>query len=144
MKVFDLACEHEHKFEGWFASGDAYDQQHAQGLVQCPMCGSRAVARRPSAPRLNLSSKMQQAESGDSHSPERLQAVWIQLARHIVAHTEDVGERFADEARRIHNEESPARAIRGVATAEQTSELRAEGIEVLRFPMPISAKEPLQ
>lgn len=145
MKVFNLACEHEHAFEGWFASAEAYDSQLERGLVECPMCGSRKVERRPSAPRLNLSSASAEApKPGTPPTPERVQALWMKMARHIADHTEDVGERFAEEARRIHHEEAPVRGIRGVASREETAELQAEGIEVFSFPMPKLPKGPLQ
>jgi hypothetical protein len=150
MKVFNLRCDHDHAFEGWFASSQEFDRQHAQGLIECPMCSSKAVERLPSAPRLNLSNAAEPAKppvpASDSPAPtaEQLQAAWMKMARHIAANTEDVGDRFAEEARKIHYEESAARGIRGTASAEQAAELVAEGIEVFSFPMPKAAKEPLQ
>lgn len=151
MKVFNLACEHDHPFEGWFASAEDYDSQLANGLLECPMCGSRVIRKMPAAPRLNLSSSSQTAQppaagtpGGQSPTPAQLQALWLKMAHHIARHTEDVGEKFADEARRIHYREAPARGIRGVASPEQASELEDEGIEVFSFPMPKSLKEPLQ
>ena len=68
----------------------------------------------------------------------------LRLARQVIAATEDVGERFADEARRIHHDEAPARPIRGVTTPRQAAELAEEGIEVVALPLPLAAKEPLQ
>ncbi|TMH00761.1 MAG: DUF1178 family protein, partial [Betaproteobacteria bacterium] len=55
MKVLNLRCAHDHRFEGWFASDDDYQSQRERGLVECPLCGDAAVERLPSAPRLNLS-----------------------------------------------------------------------------------------
>jgi hypothetical protein len=163
MKVFNLACEHDHTFEGWFASADDYDTQLARGLLECPICSSRTVRKLLSAPRLNLSQASEPvvpraaAPSADaalppapaaSQSPNAeamaMQALIMKMARAIASNTEDVGERFADEARRIHYNEAPERGIRGVATAEQAAELADEGIEVMAFPMPASLKEPLQ
>jgi len=83
------------------------------------------------------------AGSGPMADP-KLQAAWLQLARHIVAHTEDVGPRFAQEARRIHYGESEERAIRGQATPQETAELLEEGVAVLPLLLPESAKETLQ
>lgn len=141
MKVFDLACATGHEFEGWFDSGEAFESQQARGLVECPMCGSASVTRRPSAPRLNLSAT-------ESVAPEQraraLQQVWREIARHIRDNTEDVGERFAEEARRIHYREAPARGIRGVATPDESVALAEEGIEVVALPMPVVAKDSLQ
>ena len=76
--------------------------------------------------------------------PVEAQQAWLHMVQHVLSNTEDVGERFADEARRIHYNEAPERGIRGVATAEQAAELADEGIEVMAFPMPASLKEPLQ
>ncbi|MCD6733358.1 MAG: DUF1178 family protein [Burkholderiaceae bacterium] len=160
MKVFDLACEHDHRFEGWFGSTQAFDEQLERGFVECPVCTSRTVRRMPSAPRLNLSSAPepqgqpgrdmeQKGEKGEAvaaamPTPQQLQALWMKMARHLAENTEDVGERFADEARRIHYNEAPERGIRGVATREQRAELEEEGIDVFSFPLPAAAKETLQ
>ncbi|GMV00966.1 MAG: DUF1178 family protein [Burkholderiaceae bacterium] len=154
MKVFDLACEHDHRFEGWFGSAQAFDEQLARGFVECPVCTSRAVHRMPSAPRLNLSAapEPKQPAPQPGHepvaaampTPQQLQALWMKMARHLAENTEDVGERFADEARRIHYNEAPERGIRGLATREQRAELEDEGIDVFAFPLPAAAKEPLQ
>jgi hypothetical protein len=142
MKVFNLACEHDHPFEGWFASAEDYDDQLDRGLLECPVCASRQVRKMLSAPRLNLSS----AESASSvaPTPEAAQAMMLRLARHLIKNTEDVGERFAEEARRIHYKEAPERGIRGQASAEEARELAQEGIDVLALPMPALLKEPLQ
>lgn len=154
MKVFNLACEHDHRFEGWFGSAEAYDEQAGRGFVECPVCASRSIRKLPSAPRLNLSSNQEPAHpaartdrgqvAAAMPTPQQLQAMWIKMARHLAESTEDVGERFAEEARRIHYREAPERGIRGVASAEQRAELEDEGIEVFTFPLPAAAKEPLQ
>lgn len=151
MKVFDLVCELDHRFEGWFASEQAFDEQGARNLIECPMCGSRKVTRTPSAPRLNLSSQAERrpvdtAQRADAMTPEQrqVQALWMKLARHVLDHTEDVGERFAEEARRIHYDEAPSRGIRGKATAEEAQALADEGIEVMNLPLPNLDKGPLQ
>jgi hypothetical protein len=150
MKVFNLSCELGHAFEGWFASSEDFDSQLGRGLVECPVCGAKSVRKMPTAPRLNLSSAS--SPDGAAHAQreggavtrEQVQALWLRLARHIAANTEDVGARFAEEARRIHHNEAPSRGIRGVATPEQARELDDEGIEVVAFPMPAGINEPLQ
>lgn len=146
MKVFNLACEHDHQFEGWFASAEDYDSQLARGLMECPMCGNKAVRKLLSAPRLNLTAAPVAVEKTAVSLPDaaQLQAMWVKMAQHIVQSTEDVGERFAEEARKIHYREAPSRGIRGVTTTEQASALEDEGIEVFSFPMPKALKEPLQ
>ena len=74
----------------------------------------------------------------------RLQAAWLKMVRHVMANTEDVGQRFAEEARKIHYGETEERGIRGQATREQTEALLEEGIGVLPLPIPKALKEPLQ
>ena len=146
MKVFNLACEHDHAFEGWFASAEDYDSQLARGLLECPTCASRTIRKMLSAPRLNLStpSASDSAAPAKPATPEQAQAMLFKLARHIMANTEDVGARFAEEARRIHYKEAPERGIRGQASAEEARELAEEGIEVMALPLPAAVKEPLQ
>lgn len=152
MKVFDLCCDNDHRFEGWFGSEADYDRQLAASLIECPLCAGRDIRRLPSAPRLNLS----QAQAPAAAAPEpdaaarlgearaHLQEMWMQMARRIVENTEDVGTRFAEEARKIHYQEAEERAIRGVATAEETAALADEGIEVLSLPLPSALKGPMQ
>lgn len=160
MKVLDLCCSQGHGFEGWFSSEDDYSAQLGRGLISCPLCADTGISRRPSAPRLNLSgarapsaapaadaapSRASNATASAPMSPEKaLQAAWMQAVRHVIAHTEDVGERFPEEARRMHYGEVEARGIRGQATPEQREALMDEGIEIASLPMPQVLKEPLQ
>lgn len=166
LKVFDLSCEHEHHFEGWFSSADDFEQQRERKLIECPLCGSREVKKLLSAPRLNLvygrdssglGEKAAAAHAGASGKPSahdvgdasadafrELQGRFMRGLRKIFDETEDVGARFAEEARRIHFNEAPARPIRGTASAEDTQALRDEGIEVLTLPVPPALKNTLQ
>lgn len=157
MKVLDLLCGHDHAFEGWFGSEGDFQSQLARGLVQCPLCGNAEIRKGLSAPRLNLHAASSNAApaqepanpqavataSGDM-TPQAMQAAWLLMARQVMARTEDVGERFASEARRMHYGETEERAIRGQATPRQTAELIDEGIAVLPLLLPAAAKEPLQ
>jgi len=153
MKVLNLQCSQAHAFEGWFSSEGDFQDQLARGLLECPLCGDKAVAKLPSAPRLNLSGAADAPAPGGEPArqadvaalpPAAVQAAWLHMARQVMAHTEDVGERFAEEARRIHYGEAAERAIRGQATPQQTRELLDEGIAVLPLPLPKGLKEPLQ
>jgi hypothetical protein len=142
MKVVDLRCQSGHRFEGWFASDDEFLDQNGRGLIECPLCADKVIVRLPSAPRLNLSG----AREPDATPPteQTLQARWLQVVREVIANTEDVGERFADEARRIHYGETAERAIRGQASADEREALREEGIEVHPLPLPSVFKDTLQ
>lgn len=153
MKVFNLQCEQGHGFEGWFGSEDDYRSQTERGLLSCPVCASVAVQRLPSAPRLNLgavapvdaatststsvaTAAPQVLSSAGPDVLAQLQARYLEAVRHVVANTEDVGPRFAEEVRRIHYGEVAQRAIRGQADAQEREALRDEGIEVVSLPLP--------
>jgi hypothetical protein len=146
MKVLNLQCRHAHVFEGWFASEEDFQGQLARGLVECPLCGDAEVAKMPSAPRLNLGAAEPAPPRQEVMSAPnaQLQAAWRQLVQQVMANTEDVGERFAEEARKIHYGESDERGIRGQATREETEALLEEGIGVLPLPIPKGMKGPLQ
>lgn len=151
MKVLNLRCAHGHGFEGWFASEDDFLDQNGRGLIECPLCADRIITRLPSAPRLNLSGASAPAPapaaapaSAAAVSPADLQAAWLQAVQQVLKNTEDVGERFADEARRIHYGESEHRGIRGQASAEEREALADEGIEVMALPIPAGLKGPVQ
>lgn len=166
MKVLDLQCERQHVFEGWFGSEDDYLDQQARGLVQCPLCASASISKRLSAPRLNLgrtrepaqeaASEEQSAPFSDKAKPavqdlvavpapdQALAAAWMAMAKRIVANTDDVGDKFAEEARKIHYGETKERSIRGRASADETQALLEEGIAVMPVHLPESLKGPLQ
>ncbi|NMG44194.1 DUF1178 family protein [Aromatoleum toluvorans] len=145
MIVLDLSCEHEHLFEGWFASSTAFEDQRERGLVSCPVCGSTTISRRPSAPYVNTGAS---APVRDRVAPTQpamsrpapvaaepdVVAAAMAMLRRLGRESEDVGDRFADEARRIHHGESQARNIRGRATRDDVGELLDEGIAVLPLP----------
>lgn len=149
MKVLDLECPHHHVFEGWFASEDEFQGQLARGLVECPICGDTQLAKRLSAPRINLGAMPPREQPAPKRevvatADPALQAQWLKLVRHVLDHTEDVGERFAEEARRIHYGETEERSIRGQASAEETEALIEEGVPVLPLPLPKGLKGPVQ
>lgn len=148
MKVLNLRCANGHGFEGWFASDEDFMDQNGRGLIECPLCADKILSRLPSAPRLNLSGAREPAvpPAAPSAAPQvaDLQAAWLQTVRHLMANTEDVGERFAEEARRIHYGELPTRGIRGQATPEERAALQDEGIETMAIPVPRALKGPVQ
>jgi hypothetical protein len=145
MKVLNLQCSHSHSFEGWFASENDFQSQLARGLVECPLCGDTHVSKMLTAPRLNLGAAQPAPRQEVMSAPNAsLQSEWLKIVRHVMANTEDVGERFAEEARRIHYGETEERGIRGQASREETEALVDEGIAVLPLPIPKALKEPLQ
>ena len=161
MKVLDLQCAQGHGFEGWFGSEDDFQSQQSRALVQCPLCGDASISKKLSAPRLNLSRASapetpQRAERSEgSDEGDKALAVagpqdadmaklWMEIGRHLMANTTDVGQSFAEEARKIHYGEAPERGIRGQTSAREARELMEEGIGVLPFALPEALKGPLQ
>lgn len=152
MKVFDIRCHSGHLFEGWFDSDDDFQLQKKRGILLCPVCDSHRVEKMPSAVRMLSSAShdlppvqgAEQTPVEPSSAPvatgmstqevTRLQAQWLQALRKVVQQTEDVGDRFADEARSMHAGETKERPIRGQTTWQEAQELLEEGIEVLPMP----------
>jgi hypothetical protein len=126
MIVYRLVCDKEHHFEGWFQSSDDYERQSTTGLIQCPACESDRVSRLPSAPRVQTG---RDAHAVDAAGEESVKL--HKLLRLLQSITEDVGDGFPDEARKIHYREAPARSIRGHASLDDVEELEHEGIDVL-------------
>ena len=149
MKVLDLQCTHQHVFEGWFSSEADFQSQQGRGLVECPVCGDAKITKKLSAPRLNLGvergpvTPSQEVASPVSTS-QSMQAAWTAVARHLMANTDDVGDQFAEEARKIHYGEAEERGIRGKATRAETASLIEEGIAVVPLELPEFLKGPLQ
>lgn len=130
MILFKLRCAAEHEFEAWFRDGATYERQAGRGLIACPECGDAAIEKAPMAPRVARAAAGQPAPP----SPEQLRHMLQQLRRHVESNCDYVGERFADEARRIHRGEAEARGIYGESTEEESDALAEEGIEVARVP----------
>lgn len=160
MKVLDLQCEEGHVFEGWFGSEQDFASQLERHLISCPVCSSTDIHKRLSAPRLNLGRGNAEPSSGVALAEARpvaavppevaggadvaqLQAAWLSAARKLLDSTEDVGGRFAQEARKMHYGGVPERAIRGRATLHEAAELLEEGIAVMPLPLPDSLKTSL-
>lgn len=163
MIRYTLDCAAGHRFESWFPSSASYDAQHARGLVACPSCGSTAVEKAVMAPAVARTDRAAggapwpaDAPAGDPSSvpagapaeaPEgsafpmmaqpdaELRALMRKIRDHVVANSDDVGDSFADLARKMHEGEIEHRAIRGEATAEEVKALREDEVEV--FPLPV-------
>lgn len=139
LKVFDLSCDQRHEFEGWFASAEACESQAKRGMIECPYCHSTQVRRQLSAPYVNRSAPSQTPIS--EQQIEQVKAAVIEGLRQMVTRAEDVGERFTEEAIKIHHGEAEERSIRGQASAEQREQLLDEGIDVLPIPAEIDPKK---
>ncbi len=130
MIVFDLSCGGGHVFEAWFGSQEDYDGQRSRGLVSCPVCGSLEVAKAPMAPRISTSAKGELA-------PKAVMEALMVLQAKMLAGSEDVGLRFAEEARAIHAGDAEERSIHGRTTPAEARRLVEEGVPVAVLPLPV-------
>lgn len=139
MIVFDLGCENNHRFEGWFSSSHDFEQQLERKLIACPMCSNGNVVRLPHATHIRSSATPRPAHAGGGSQQYANvgKEILVKLVEQIVEHTEDVGPAFPEEARKIHYRESRERRIRGTASREEVEELVDEGIEVVALPLPL-------
>jgi hypothetical protein len=158
MKVFALQCVHGHPFEGWFKDLAAYEDQREGGLLECPCCGSREVEKTLSAPRLNLSGAREPIGPAVVSAPNATEvpamtvppesaaalAAAMKIVRQALSSSEDVGARFAEEARAMHAGEAPSRSIHGQTSLQTARELAEEGIAVLPLPFGNLLKSSLQ
>lgn len=133
MIRYALACDHDHPFEAWFSSSSDYDDQAARGLVECPFCGSRAVAKQIMAPAVAGTKK-----GGAAPDLAKMQSMMMQAAREVRSHVEAnfdyVGDSFAREARDIHEGRSETREIYGEATPAEVRALKEDGIPCAALP----------
>ena len=137
MIVFELICPKQHRFEGWFASAGDFDGQKDRGLLSCPSCGRAEIEKLPTAKIRTTGPEVfpavsEQLVPAPGQPPANLQ----ELIDYVLMNTENVGRKFATEARRIHQREVPYRGIRGTASRQETEELLDEGIAVMALPIP--------
>ena len=136
MIVFELICKDQHRFEGCFASGEDFTSQQSRGLLECPVCGGAHVEKLPTAKIRKQSEPAAPAQVSATQSGEGVPIDASRIVDYILMHSENVGESFAAEARRIYHQEAPQRSIRGVATRAETEDLREEGVPVFSLPVP--------
>lgn len=151
MIRYRLACARGHDFEAWFANANAFDEQKAAGLLACPACGDTEIDKTLMAPAV-ASGRRARAARPETPGPDAAQAVFRpepgaeeikvalrRLRKHVVANADYVGDRFAEEARKIHYEEAEKRGIYGETTGEEARALAEEGIEF--HPLPVLPEE---
>jgi hypothetical protein len=146
MIIFDLSCDGDHRFEGWFRSAEDFADQQARRLVHCPSCHSDEVRRIPSPVAIAAhrsspawgsptpAEKARLASMALLPAVTQVMGMYRQFVQTLLANSDNVGDAFAAEARRIHRLESPERAICGNAGEDECEALREEGIPVVRLP----------
>ena len=145
MIIFDLRCAADgHVFEAWFASSSAFEEQQARGLVACPLCGSAEIAKAPMAPAVGAKGNSSPScapppglPGGAPQEVKKMLAAAAAIQKSLLAGSEGVGDRFADEARAIHLGEAEARSIHGRATLEQAEGLVEDGVPIAPLPFPV-------
>ncbi len=142
MIRYALSCDHGHGFEAWFGSSDDYDDQAARGLVECPFCASRAIAKQIMAPAVAGT----KASAPSALPPEGVRRMMREamgeVRRHVESTFEYVGDSFAREARDIHEGKAEERSIYGEATPQEARALREDGVAVSPLPpAPVDEKK---
>jgi hypothetical protein len=130
---FSLSCAQDHPFEGWFRDNATFEQQASAGQIACPTCGDTAVRKAIMAPAVARTDTTAAAERAQKRMAVMMQ-VMRQVRQHVETNFENVGPKFAEEARRIHHGESEKRDIWGQATPDEAKELREEGVPVAPLP----------
>ena len=134
MILFDLKCANDHQFEAWFQDSAAFDDQTKAGELTCPVCGDAAIEKALMAPSVtNAKKKGGNAAKAAVHAGQYIKALG-ELRKHVEENCEHVGDKFAEEARKIHYGESDARNIYGEATEQESTNLKDEGVEFERIP----------
>lgn len=135
MIRYDLSCDDGHAFEGWFSSGDDFDRQQKMGLVSCPSCGSTHVVKQLMAPSVSTARKKERRQELVMQTQQReMMSRLREIVSAIRANSEDVGDRFPEEARKIHYGEAEQRGLIGRASLEEARELLEEGVEIAPLP----------
>ncbi|HQT45714.1 MAG: hypothetical protein B7X08_04220 [Acidocella sp. 20-63-7] len=149
MIHYQLRCGGGHEFDGWFKDSAGFEKQAGRRLITCPICGSAEVTRALMAPGIKRKGRSSEVapqpapapppapvEGGIAGGviPDAVRAALQTLRAEVEKHCDYVGPEFANEARRIHNGEAPARGIYGESTAEETESLAEDGIDIARIP----------
>ena len=133
MIKYALACEHEHPFEGWFGSSADYDDQQAKGMLECPVCASKAVRKQIMAPAVAGTKRTQPADASPQMHSMMMEAIG-RVRRHVEDNFDYVGDAFAREARDIHEGRSEDRGIYGEASPAEVKKLVEDGVPVAPLP----------
>lgn len=135
MIHFSLRCDSGHEFEAWFRSNDDFDAQQRGGLVACPSCGSGKIAKALMAPAVSSSRKRERMALAAGAEQRETMAQLRALAEKMRENADYVGDKFAEEARKIHFGESEQRGIYGEASPEEARGLAEDGVEFMPIPV---------
>ena len=132
---YALICENAHKFEAWFRNAEAYDEQHKRGIVTCPVCSSGNVEKQLMAPAVAKSAPPEKVAVSMGHPEQaKLREALKALRDKVISEADYVGDKFAEEARKIHFKDVEPRGIYGEATAEEVAALAEDGVDFMPLP----------
>ncbi|WP_417426764.1 DUF1178 family protein [Hoeflea sp.] len=134
MIKFNLQCDNDHEFEGWFFSSTDFDAQIERGLVECPSCGSHVIGKALMTPSVSVSREQDKRPLAMAPEKQEMLRKLREMVKAVRDNSEDVGDRFPDEARKIHHGETEARGIIGKASQEDARALVEEGIGIAPLP----------
>ncbi len=135
MIRFSLICDNEHEFEAWFRSSDDFETQKKRGFVDCPSCGSHKVEKALMAPAVSTARKQEKVALAMGEEQRRMMTQMKAMAEKIRANADYVGDKFAEEARKIHFGEADQRGIYGEATLEEAKSLAEDGVDFMPVPV---------
>jgi hypothetical protein len=143
MVIYNLVCKKNHSFEGWFPSFEDFQKQAEKKLISCPTCGTTKVEKVPHACAIHVKketpappAKKPEPAPPAQLSPSEFKEMLVRVHHYVKENYEDVGSRFAEEARQIHNGNAEERPIHGTATQQETKELAEEGVPFVALPKP--------
>ena len=135
MIRFSLVCEHDHDFEAWFRNNDDFDVQSKRGFVECPACGSKKVSKALMAPAVSTGKRKEKIALAMGEAQKQALAQLRELSQKVRENADYVGDKFAEEARKIHFGEADARGIYGEATPDEALALVEDGVEFMPIPV---------
>jgi hypothetical protein len=135
MIRFSLACHNEHSFDGWFRNSEDFEKQKKRGLIACPDCGSTGVEKALMAPSVSTGRKREKMALAMNAEQKKALAQLKALSEKLRENADYVGDKFAEEARKIHFGESDPRGIYGEATLDEAKSLAEDGVEFMSVPI---------
>lgn len=134
MIQYALQCSNGHRYDAWFKSAAAFDEQQARGIVTCAICGESHIEKAPMAPAVARTDKHRVALSASHPDAAKFREMLREYRKKVTTEADYVGDRFAEEARKIHFEEVEARGIYGEATPDEVAALLEDGVDFLPLP----------
>jgi hypothetical protein len=133
MIRYALICDRDHEFEGWFAASADFDDQQARGLIECPVCATKAVRKAIMAPAV-AGAKRRDQDPAPAQNHQMMMEAMGRIRRHVEETFDDVGDAFASEARAIHEGRAEDRGIYGQATSAEVRDLVEDGVQIAPLP----------